>query len=362
MGALGPVSANCVALVVVKDSSCCMPKRLARPEITLGEISSLISARLLGNPDCKVTELAPLDEAGNSSISFFKGKSGRQLLERISNKGVSAVIVNEQTASTIPHCETALLIVQDPTLALLKIIPLFFEPTTVAAGVSPYADISPAANIGENVSIGAFVSVAAFATVEKNVVLHPHVVIYSGARIGERSVLHSHVSVREDCVVGADSVVQNGAVIGADGFGYVPEPGKGLQAVPQVGNVVLADRVDVGANTCIDRGTLGSTKIGTGTKIDNLVQVGHNTIIGQHSIVCGQSGISGSCEIGNQVVLGGSVGVADHVKIPDGSRFAARSGVVSSFEEKGDYAGWPAVPLSQWQRMMAVLRKMGTKE
>ena len=165
--------------------------------------------------------------------------------------------------------------------------------------------------------------------------------------------------IREDCIVGSDTVIQNGAVIGADGFGYVPDKELGLAPVPQVGVVVLSDRVDVGANACIDRATLGTTLVGLGTKIDNLVQVGHNTKIGKFAILCGQTGVAGSCDIGNQVVLGGAVGVADHIQIVDGCRIAGKSVVFGNLTEKNDYAGYPARPAGEWRRSMAIVSKLG---
>jgi len=190
------------------------------------------------------------------------------------------------------------------------------------------------------------------------VVIHPHVTVYPGVRVGARSVLHAGVVIREDCIIGEDNVLQPGAVIGADGFGYIPDPTFGLRPVPQVGHVVLAERVEVGANSCIDRATLGVTAVDTGTKIDNHVQVGHNTKIGKNSILCGMVGIAGSAHIGSNVTLAGYVGVGDHVSIVDNVRVGAKGGVSSDIREPGDWCGYPVVKGHRWRMQCAALEQL----
>ena len=191
-----------------------------------------------------------------------------------------------------------------------------------------------------------------------NVTIHPHVVIYPGTIIEDDCIIHSGAIIREYCHLKKGCVIQNGAVIGSDGFGYVPDPALGLRAVPQVGRAVLGPLVDVGANSCIDRGALGDTSISLGTKVDNLVQVGHNVSIGEHTIVCGQSGIAGSTRIGARCVLGGSTGVGDHLNIPDDCRFGGNSGVITAIDEPGDYMGHPAIPAQQWRRQGVAVKKL----
>ena len=171
-------------------------------------------------------------------------------------------------------------------------------------------------------------------------------------------MVHSGACIREGCEIGDYGIIQNGAVVGSEGFGYVPDLELGLRHVPQTGNVKLEARVDIGANTCIDRGTAGDTHIHLGSKLDNLVQVGHNVSIGSHSILCGQVGIAGSVNIGEQVVLGGNSGVADHVDIVSGVRVAAKSGVIADIDEKGDYIGFPAQKASTWRRQLVNLKNL----
>jgi UDP-3-O-[3-hydroxymyristoyl] glucosamine N-acyltransferase LpxD len=199
--------------------------------------------------------------------------------------------------------------------------------------------------------------------IEEGAVLRDRVTLYPHSSVGARTVLHSGVVIREQCRIGADCILHNNTVIGADGFGYVPDRKVGLRKVPQIGNVEIGDRVEIGSNTCIDRGAFGSTLVGAGTKIDNLVQIGHNVVIGSNCIICGQVGIAGSAVIGDRVVLGGSVGVADHVTIVPDVRIGARGAVHTSIEKPGDYAGFPIMPARAWRRMMARnLKESGVTE
>jgi UDP-3-O-[3-hydroxymyristoyl] glucosamine N-acyltransferase len=310
-----------------------------------------------------VATICPLDAPVVGGVSFTRLKSSTQVQRLLTGSPLAALLVPRELDRSAVASSVALVAVADPVFAMTQIVPLFHIPAEISPGINARADIDPSAVIGENVRIGAFCVVGPRARIEDGVVLHPHVVIYPGARIGPRSIVHAGAIIREDCTIGADSVIQNGAVIGADGFGYTPRPGIGLVSIPQVGTVVLADRVDVGANACIDRATLGETKVGLGTKIDNLVQVGHNTTIGQHSILCGQVGVAGSCSIGDQVVLGGAAGVGDHITIASGARFAGRSGVIRNITTRGDYAGQPATPIRKWNRAIAaLLRSAPTRE
>jgi UDP-3-O-[3-hydroxymyristoyl] glucosamine N-acyltransferase len=320
-------------------------------------LASKVNAAVAGDESMEIRGVCSLEEPASAHLSFDKSVSIKKLqinLKKIAVKPL-AVLVRRDTVkggaeSLAAECGLTLLVVEKPFEALLDLVPLFYTPPKLAAGVSARAEVSPTAILGQGVSVGAFSVIGDEVVIGDGVTIHPQVVVYPGARIGARSVIHAGAVIREFSIIGADCVVQPGAVIGADGFGYVPDPKLGLRPVPQIGITQLEDRVDIGANACVDRGAFGRTKIGMGSKLDNLVQVGHNTTVGRFSIACGQTGIAGSCTIGNQVVLGGQVGVADHIKIADGVRVAAQSGVTGHLETRGDYAGFPAIPAAEWRR------------
>ena len=326
--------------------------------LSASEIASHVQGELLGHGAAIATRLTSLEDAQSGALVFVREKSLTVLRDTISTAPASVFLSQTRIESEEVPPEKALIVVSKPLEALMRCMPLFFEPHPPQTGVSTLASVHPSAKIGSGVSIGEFVVVGPLTEIGDNVVIHPHVVLYPGVKIGPRSIIHSHAAIREDSVLGAETVIQNGAVIGADGFGYVPDAKLGLVGVPQLGTVNLGDRVEVGANSAIDRATLGTTTIGLGTKIDNLVQIGHNTRIGRFSILCGQVGIAGSCEIGNQVVIGGQAGVGDHLKIADGIRVGAKSGVVSDLTEKGDYLGFPPLPAQVARRVFAILPQL----
>lgn len=321
--------------------------------ITLRQIAAQLGGELHGDPEKTISGFCPLNEPCSEDIAYVAKSS----LKGIDAKLFGAILVPLNI--TLDEKSSGNFIkVKDPYEALVSLIPLFTHTRTPPLGIHEKADVAASAQIGVGVSIGAFVSIGDDTVIGDYCRIYPHVTIYPGAQIGAYSIIHSGAVIREDVILGEYSVVQNGAVIGSDGFGYVPDPKLGLRAIPQVGNVVTQERVEVGANACIDRATLGSTKIGVGTKIDNLVQIGHNVHIGMHSVICGQAGIAGSAKIGNQVVLGGNAGVADHIILGDKVRLAAKSGAIENIPLPGDYGGYPPVPIGAYQRNQVVHKKL----
>jgi UDP-3-O-[3-hydroxymyristoyl] glucosamine N-acyltransferase len=240
---------------------------------------------------------------------------------------------------------------------MVSAVSLFFEEEGPPAGIAETACIHPSAVIDPSASIGEYCVIGAECVVGKDVQLHSGVTLYSRVSIGDGSILHSGVRVREDSVVGKRCILHNNVVIGTDGFGFLPTA-QGVTKIPQVGRTVLEDDIEIGAGSCVDRGAFGDTIIRRGAKLDNLVQVGHNTEIGSFAMVCGQAGIGGSSVIGAAAVLGGQVGVADHVTIAPRARFAGQSGVISNIKEPGDYAGFPARPIWEWRKINARLSRM----
>jgi UDP-3-O-[3-hydroxymyristoyl] glucosamine N-acyltransferase len=272
----------------------------------------------------------------------------------------SAVIVKEDFSSSItPSTDgPSVILVKDPYPSFLNLIPLFFEERVGPPGIHPTAIIDASAVIGDGASIGAGCYVGPSTVIGKNFTMHPNARILGEVTIGDSVTLHSGVAIRHGTQIKDRVTIHDNAVIGADGFGFTPDAQLGLRKVPQIGIVRIESDVEIGANSCIDRGAFGPTIIGRGTKIDNLVQIGHNAVLGNFVIVCGQVGIAGSTSIEDGVVLGGHVGVADHITIAKGARVGGGSSVISNLSTPGDYMGYPAIPATEWRRIQVSLRKM----
>lgn len=325
--------------------------------VLLSSIIEKIGGQCTQDTNVEVFGVCSIEEPNKESLSIFTGKSEIELTRILKMDSVRAILIKDSLEIGKLESPILLIRVKDPVAALVKAMDFFVERTQPTNGISPTAIIDPSAKLGKDVRVGAYVVIGENASIGDSTTIYPHAVIYPQVTIGKRVVIHSGAAVREGCIIGDDVIIQNGAVIGSDGFGYFFN-GTKLVPVPQIGKVVLEKEVDVGANTCIDRATMGTTKIGVGTKLDNLVQVAHNVQIGSMSILCGQSGIGGSAKLGNGVTLGGQTGVADHSIIGDKTRFAGHSGAHGTFDIPGDYAGMPAVPLAQWRRQMAALLRL----
>jgi UDP-3-O-[3-hydroxymyristoyl] glucosamine N-acyltransferase len=325
---------------------------------SLRALAERCGGTVVGDPELEIRGLCSLDEPEPACLSFIKGRSAAQLAKRLDGSPIAALLVAVEAAPEELPNDRSFIRVRDPLAALVDLVPLFHPAPEPSGRVDPHAVVAPTATIAAGVTIGPFCVVGDRCVVGEGTVLHPHVVLYPDVTIGRRCTLHAGVIVREETEIGDEVVLQNGVVVGADGFGYMPDPKVGLRTVPQVGRVSIQSRVDVGANSCIDRATLGTTVIGGGSKLDNLVQVGHNVKIGKHSIVCAHTGIAGSVRIGNQVVLGGHVGVADHLTIVDGVRVGGKSGVDHDLLTRGDYAGFPLLPARRWRRVAAILGEL----
>lgn len=323
-------------------------------EYSLAEIARLVNGRLEGPGEVLVKGLCALEEPVPCCLAFARYTSVKRILS-YDLSSLAGLIVREDLSASGELRDIGLIRVANPQKAMLQLVPLFFTPPEIERGISPRADIHSRARIGRNVTIGSFCSVGAEAQIGDNTVIYPQVTIYHGAVIGTGAVIHAGAVIREFCRVGNNAVIQPGAVVGADGFGYIPDPQRGLVAVPQIGIAVLEDEVELGANACVDRATLGTTRIGQCSKLDNHVQIGHNTTVGRYSIICGHAALAGSCRIGNQVVIGGNTGIADHIVIADGVRVAGQAGVSGDLTEKGDYAGYPILPAETWRKRFALL-------
>ena len=313
-------------------------------QFTLGALAAALGATLDGDPAQVVTGVAPLDAAGPGDVSFLTDARYRKVA-RTSRAGALVA------GTDIEPLGPAMLRVAHPQRALVHLLGLFHPPPPAAPGVHASAVVAADARIDATAAIGALAVVAAGAVIAAGTRVYPLAYVGAGAHVGEESVIHPGVVVGDGVRLGRRVVVHAGAVIGSDGFGYVFADGA-HRKIPQVGTVVIEDDVEIGANATIDRATLGVTIVRRGTKIDNLVQIGHNVEVGEHSILVAQVGISGSSRLGHGVVLGGQVGVADHVTIGDGVMGGAQSGLHEDVEPGARLLGSPAHPIMHAKRII----------
>ncbi|MGC2108693.1 MAG: UDP-3-O-(3-hydroxymyristoyl)glucosamine N-acyltransferase [Candidatus Korobacteraceae bacterium] len=321
----------------------------------LSEIASALDATLEnGNPETEITGVAGIEEAAAGHLTFV---SNPKYAAAAKTTAASAVIVSED----FPPISTGMLRSKNPYLAFARAINLFYQCPQYEAGIHPTAMIAPTARIGRNAHIAAYVVVDHDVEIGDDAVLLPHVVIYRGARIGKKFFAHAHAIVREYCALGDSVILQNGAIVGSDGFGFVRDGqhwDHPWEKITQSGPAVLEDEVEVQANSCIDRASVGETRIQRGSKVDNLVQVGHGSAVGQHTLLCAQVGLAGSTVVGKNVILAGQVGVAGHCHIGDGVVVTAQSGTHGDIPAGAMVSGSPAFDHKQWLRAVAIFNKL----
>jgi len=318
----------------------------------LAQIASALGARLEnGPPDLEITGVAGIKEAGPGQITFV---ANPKYAGAARTTKASAVIVSDE----FPAISTALLRSKNPYLTFARALEMFCQPPRYEPGVHPTAVIHPSATIGKGAHVGPYAVIDHDVTIGRNAVLLAHVVIYRGVRIGDDFFAHAHAVVREGCQLGNRVLLQNGVVIGADGFGFAKDDSGHWYKIAQPEPVVIEDDVEIQANSCVDRASVDKTRIGRGTKIDNLVQVGHGSRIGEHSLLASQVGLAGSTDVGNHVILTGQVGVVGHCKIGDGAIVTPQSGVAGDIEAGAIVSGAPAVDHKLWLKYSAVLPRL----
>lgn len=319
---------------------------------TVAEIAELVGGTVVGDGSVRITGLNGIRQAGPGELSFI---SSQRYVSCLGTTRAGALLVTPD----IGEAAVPLIQVANPYAALLMTLQRFMplEPAHPARGVHPAAVLGENVRLGDNVAVDALVRIADNATLGNNVVVYAGSYIGAGAAIGDDTVIYPRVSVLEGVRVGARCVLHSGVVLGGDGFGFIPGA-EGAIKIPQVGIVVLQDDVEVGANSCIDRATFGETVIGKGTKIDNLVQIGHNVETGLHCIICGNAGISGSARLGNQVTIAAGAGVAGHIEVGDRATVAGLSGVTKSVEAGKVVSGFPAVDHERDKRVVAAQRAL----
>jgi len=317
----------------------------------LAEIAQRIGCELQGDGEVEIERLAPIEEAQAGALTFVANPRYRP---HLATTKASAVIV----ARNEPEVPLPCLRAADPYLAFSMALELFYVPPPLPAGIHPTAVIAPSARIGAGAAIGAHCVVGDEVSIGARARLDPHVVIYPQVRIGDDFRAYAHVTVRERVSIGHRVILQSGCVIGGDGFGYVMGADGTARKIIQAGTVILEDDVEIGANTTVDRATIGATVVRRGAKLDNLVMVAHGCSIGEGSALAAQVGLSGSTRVGRFVRLGGQVGAAGHMTIGDGAQVAAQSGVPNDVPAGAVVGGYPAVDIHQWRRYSAALLRL----
>jgi UDP-3-O-[3-hydroxymyristoyl] glucosamine N-acyltransferase len=317
----------------------------------LGELATRLGAELRGDAELEVTGVKGIEDAGASEVTF------------VANPRYAALARTTKAAAVLVEpgfqdISTATLRIENPYLAFSRALGLFYQPPAYPAGVHPTAVIDPAAEIGEGAHVGAYVVVGPHVRIGSHATLLPHVVLYSGVQVGDHFFAHAHSVVRENCILGDHVTLENGAIVGADGFGFAKNELGHWEKIPQSGPVRLGDRVDVQANACIDRATVGVTEIGDGSKVDNLVQIGHGSKVGQNTLVCAQTGLAGSSVIGNNVILAGQTGIAGHCAVGDGVILTAQSAVSHDIPAGKVISGSPGFDNRVWLRAVTIFQRL----
>lgn len=338
-------------------------------EYTLEEISKIAGGILTKVEDVKISKLGPPLLADEETLALAINEEEIENLSR--TKAKAAIVPIGVTSEIISTIET-----ERPRLAMMKLLHLFYIPPEAALGIHPSATVHPTAKIGENVSIGANVVISRNVSIGKNTKILPNVYVGRSVQIGENCLFHPGCNIGDNVIIGNKVVLQHGVSIGADGFSFVTENPNNVETarkegnvkedntdqkiykIPSIGSVVIGDDVEIGANTCIDKGTIENTVIGEQTKIDNLVQIGHNCKIGKGCMIVSQVGIAGSCKIGDRVVIAGQAGLADHTEIGSDSIIMAKAGITRSFPDKTILIGAPAMPRKEFLKHMKIMKKV----
>jgi len=321
-------------------------------EFRLSDLADRIGARLVGDGEKIVAGIAPIEEAGPGQVTFLANPKYARFAK---DSKATAIIAKE----VVPGVQTAFLLSDNPYFAFACAVEAFHPPVRPAPGVSDKAVVDPSAHLGRDVTVAPFVVIEEGAEVGDRTALFPGVYVGKGVTIGPDCLAFPHVVLYHDVRVGSRVILHAGCVIGSDGFGFAPTA-EGFRKIPQVGTVEIGDDVEIGANTTIDRAALGVTRISRGTKLDNLVQVGHNVVIGSDTVIAAQAGISGSVRIGSRVMIGGQAGLAGHLEVEDGILLGAKSGVPNSLRvsDARVWSGIPAMPHPVWLRMATLLPKL----
>jgi UDP-3-O-[3-hydroxymyristoyl] glucosamine N-acyltransferase len=317
----------------------------------LGDLAARLECKLEGPGNVEISGVAGLDEASATEVTFLANPKYHRKLH---TTRAAAIIVGPD----VPAAGRNLLRSENPYLAFAQALELFAPPRRPAAGIHPTAVIAPGVKLGRNPALGPYVVVEDGAVLGDDCVLKSFVVIYAGAKVGDRFLAHSHSVVRQNVRIGNDVILQNGVVVGGDGFGFARRADGTYHKIVQAGAVVIEDGVEIQSNACIDRPSVGETRLRRGVKVDNLVQVGHGCDIGENTLLCGQVGLAGSTKVGRNVVLAGQVGVAGHLTIGDNVIATSQSGIPSDVDPNQTVSGYPAIDNALWLKCAAIFARL----
>lgn len=316
---------------------------------TVQELAEFLGGTVIGNGDAVIEDVKGLAEAGRQDITFAVDP----YTEYLPQVHAGAVIVEKE----VPAGDNTLVVVENPRLAFSQLLVLFHPRQSVASGIHPTAIIDDSAVIGENTAVMAYAVIGKHVKIGDNCTIYPSVFIGDNVTIGNDTTIYPGAVIHENCALGQRDVIRAHAVIGGEGFGFATENGKHTR-IPQIGNVEIGDDVEIGACTCIDNATLGSTKVARGTKVDNLVHLGHNVEIGEDCFIIAQTGIAGSTKAGNHVIFAGQTGCTGHITIGDNAVFAGKTGITGNIKGGQIYAGFPARPHMEWSRTQVYLKRL----
>ena len=325
-------------------------------QFTAQQIALIVSGTIEGNPDTTVSSFGKIEEATAGQLSFLANPKYNDYLYTTK---ASLIIVSE-SLQLQKNITATLIRVKDAYTAFATLLTTYQNlKAQQKKGIETPSHIASTATLGDDIYIGAFAYVGEKVTIGNNTKIYPGVYIAENVRIGNNTTIHAGVKIYEDCVIGNDVIIHAGTVIGSDGFGFAPQPDGSYQKVPQIGNVIIEDQVEIGANTTIDRATMGSTIIKKGVKLDNLIQIAHNVEIGSQTVIAAQTGISGSTKLGQKIMIGGQAGIAGHLTIADGVKIAGGAGVTKNLEGEGkSYAGFPAEDAKQSLKTQVYTRQL----
>ena len=324
-------------------------------KFTAQQIAEILNGEIVGNAEVEVNSLAKIEEGKKGDLCFLANEKYKP---HIYTTKASIVIVNTSFISDTEITST-LIKVEDAYSSFSQLLELYNKMQFNDVGISKNTDIDDNCSIGDSVFVGAFTSICEGVTIGNNVKIHPNCYIGKNVTIGDNSIIYPNVSIYHNCKIGDNNIIHSGVVIGSDGFGFAPNAENNYDKISQIGNVIISDDVEIGANTTIDRATMGSTKIGKGVKLDNLIQIAHNVEVGDHTVIAAQAGVAGSSKIGKNCMIGGQTAVSGHLTIADEVKIAGQSGIASSIKQVGKIVQGPmAFDIKDFQRSYIIFKKL----